>query len=119
MPHLNRVLLLFPLLLLCTSSSPAQTVRPVIVQSYQKAKELRDLCREYIAGMDAIRRIEKPTADAVKGAACLGYIKGSVDGLNLAIHNLAGSGMASREVPKSFNACVPGVNVEELARGFP
>jgi hypothetical protein len=97
---------------------PAQTGRPVIIQSYQNAKELRDLCREYIAGMDAIRKIEKPTADPVKGAACIGYIKGAVDGLNLAIHNLAASGMASGAVPKSFNACVPVVNVEELARIF-
>jgi len=66
---LTRVLLLFPLLLLCTSSSPAQ----IRVTSHLTATELRDLCREYIATDDATH----------PAGQCLGYIEGAVDAINV------------------------------------
>ena len=132
MSHLNRVLLLFPLLLLCTSSLPAQTVTPYRIPVNQTAEGLRDLCREAIAGIEAFRKAgEKseitPLAiehlkvhDPAKGGACLGYIQGAVDGLNLA--------MMTGEVQKSFQACIPayhaqltrpeGVTTDEMIRVF-
>jgi hypothetical protein len=78
MPHLNRVLLLFPLLLLCTSSSPAQHGPPIPVQAHQTAKTLRDLCREYVATGDEYH---------LDARACLGYVEGAIDALTLAMVN--------------------------------
>jgi hypothetical protein len=93
-------LLLFPLLLLCTSSSPAQTVDVI---THKNAIELRDLCRELIGP----NRFEHP----LDAGHCTGYIQGAVDGLNLA--------PTVWKVPASVKACVPqGTTTEELVRVF-
>jgi hypothetical protein len=52
--------------------------------------------------MDAIRKIEKPTADPVRGVACIAYIKGSVHGLNLALHPLAAQSHLTLVCPGSM-----------------
>jgi|SRR6516162_3053430 hypothetical protein len=89
MSHLNKVLLLFPLLLLCTSSSPAQTVK---VGTHRTATKLQDLCREH-------------------AGECLGYIQGAADGFAFA--------MAHGWVPTSWKACTPkGVTGNGLVRVF-
>ena len=99
MSHLRRVLLLFPLLLLCTSSSPAQTAE---VPTYLHANELRDLCRAYTTSVDTHANVS-----CTDVGQCLGYMQGAVDGLNLAMvkYNIA------------LGACVPKMaNPDELTR---
>src|SRR5262249_38483900 len=112
MSHLTRVLLLFPLLLLCTSSLPAQihpSAQTVNVITHYTATELRDLCREYIAIFDGTAP-ENPIK-GVKSGQCMGYILGAIDGLNLE--------MAAGVGPKSLKACVPKTaTMDELVRIF-
>ena len=109
MSHLHRVLLLFPLLLLCTSSLPAQTLstrtdkQAVLINSHQTAHELRDMCRAYIASIDGPPTPERP----VTWGVCLGYIQGAVDGFAIT--------MADYHIPD--RACTPEkATTEELIR---
>jgi hypothetical protein len=61
--------------------------------------------------MDAIGKTGKTIASPAKAGACLGYIQGAVDGLQLA--------MATGVVSKSFKACVPEASTtDELVRVF-
>jgi hypothetical protein len=82
-------------MLLCTSSSPTQTAA-VNVISHQTAKELRDLCREYIVMVDGPRTSPENPLNA---GQCLGYIQGLVDGFDLAMATLKG--------PTSLKVCMP------------
>ena len=84
MSHLTRVLLLFPLLLLCTLSSPAQTVT---VTTHKTATELRDLCRAYIIGTGTLSTEAQLTQHQLNVGICLGYIQGAADALTLAMGN--------------------------------
>jgi hypothetical protein len=108
MSHLNRVLLVFPLMLLCTSSSLTQTAA-VSVISHQTAKQLQDLCRDYIAMVDGPRNTPEHPLNT---GQCLGYIQGLVDGFDLA--------MASLKVARlktSLTVCVPKTaTTDEMAR---
>lgn len=109
MSHLTRVLLLFPLLLLCALSSPAADV-----VARENAKELRDKCRDYIA----MAPVARPGAFfdipglALNANKCIGYIEGAIDGLNI---KMAASGVD----PKSLKACMPKeATTDELVRVF-
>jgi hypothetical protein len=106
MSHVNEALLLLPLLLPCTSTSPAQTVTEV--PTHKGAKELRNSCRGYIATIDGTIQTVR---NQINAGICLGYIQGAVDGFYLA--------MVTWEVPTSAKACVPKeATTEDLVRVF-
>ena len=90
--------LLFPLLLLCTASLPAQTVP---VNSHQSAMQLRDLCKDFVA--------PTPFEHPLNAGLCAGYVQGAVDGFYLAL--------TRGWVPTSEKACIlKQATMEELVR---